>query len=320
MKHTTLLKSTLAAAALLLSGVHASAQLPPSPPPLATEIEGAISAITLNGDGTVAMTVMGMNVVVPVGTPVSTPSSSLTFTQLVDPAPLPNRTEAGFIGGTAIVIGTADFAGTITAEDVFVEPAENVILGVVTANGNGTFAINNVPIVLLGDPRMPALPVRDVNGIEILQSSIPVGSGASTEGYFANGVFNAFLVEADEGTPVDTTPQITIVRADARERTPNNRRGDDLEIRGTVTMTHLPLDVSTQSVSIFRVDGTTQTLLGTITATRSVDAPTVGDWRLRMTTPPTNDPVLGTAPTTVRAVNISPGANNASATAPVNVR
>lgn len=320
MKHTTLFTTALAAAALLLGGVNASAQFPPSPPPLATEIEGSVSDVTLNGDGTVTMTVMGMNVVVPVGTPVSTPSSSLTFSQLVDPAPLPNRTQAGFTGGTAIVIGTVDVTGTVTAEDVFVEPAENVILGVVTANENGTFAINSVPVVLLADPRMPAQPVRDVNGIEILLNSIPVGSGASTEGYFANGVFNAFLIEADQGTPVNTTPQVTITRADARERTPNNRRGDDLEVRGTVTMTHLPLDVTTQSVSIFRVDGTTETLLGTIVATRSVDAPNVGDWRLRITTPPTNDPVLGTAPTTVRAVNISPGANNASATAPVNVR
>lgn len=312
MKYTTLIKSTLAATAILLSGVNASAQALPA------EIEGSVSAITSNLDGSATMTVMGMTVNVPVGTFVSTPSASLTLAQLADPAPLPNRTEAGFTGGTAIVTGTVAPSGVITADDVFVEPAENVILGVITANNAGALSINTVPIVMLNDARIPALPVRDVNGVVIIPASIPVGTRASAAGYFANGVFNAFLVEAGAGTPVNQTPQVTITLAIARER--NANRGDDVEVRGSVTTFHVATGVTTQTVRIFRVDGTTQTLLGTATATLDPLTPGVAEWRFRVTTPVTNNPVLSLAPTTVRVVNISAGANNTSATSPVAVR
>ena len=313
MKHTTLLKSTLAAAALLLSGIHASAQALPA------EIEGTATAITANLDGSVTMTVMGMTVNVPIGTPAASPSAALTLTQLVDPAPLPNRTQAGFTGGTAIIIGTVAANGIVTAEDVFVEPAENVMLGILTANNAGALSINGVPIVMLNDPRMPANPVQDVNGIAIIPASIPVGTGASAEGYFANGVFNAFLVEAEQGTPVISTPQVTITRALGRERIPNIRRGDEVEVRGSCTTTHAPA-ATTQSIIVYRIDGATQTLLGTGTATVDPALPGVANFVFRVTTPPSNDPILGTCPTTVRVVNNSVGANNASATSAVEVR
>lgn len=265
------------------------------------------------------MTVMGMTVNVPVGTVVTSPSATLTFTQLVDATPLPNRTQAGFIGGTAIINGNVAANGIITATDVFVEPSENVVLGVVTANNAGAISINNVPIVLISDARIPAKPVQDVNGIAIIPASIPVGTGASAEGYFANGVFNAFLVEAEQGTPVNAAPQVTITRALGRERTPNNRRGDELEVRGSVTTTHAP-GATTQTVRVFRVDGTTETLLGTATATVDPLTPGAAAFVFRVTTPPTNNAILGVCPTTVKVVNISAGANNASATSSVEVR
>lgn len=313
MKHTTLIKSTLAAAALLLSGINATAQAIPA------SIEGSISAVSSNVDGSVSMTVMGMNVTVPVGTVVTTPSASLTFAQLVNVAPLPNRTQAGFIGGTAIINGNVAANGIITATDVFVEPSENVVLGIVTANNNGAISINNVPIVLTNDARIPAKPVQDVNGIAIIPASVPVGTGASAEGYFANGVFNAFLVEAEQGTPVNAAPQVTITRALGRERTPNNRRGDELEIRGSCTTLHAPT-ATTQSISVYRIDGTVQTLLGTGTAIVDPLIPGVATFTFRTTTALTNNAILGVCPTTVKVVNTSAGANNASTTSPVEVR
>ena len=313
MKQTTLIKSTLAAAALLLSGINATAQAIPA------SIEGSISAVSSNVDGSVSMTVMGMNVTVPVGTVVTTPSASLTFAQLVNVAPLPNRTQAGFIGGTAIINGNVAANGIITATDVFVEPSENVVLGIVTGNINGAIFINNVPIVLLNDARIPANPVQDVNGIAIIPASIPVGTGASAEGYFANGVFNAFLVEAEQGTPVNAAPQVTITRALGRERTPNNRRGDELEIRGSCTTLHAPT-ATTQSISVYRIDGTVQTLLGTGTAIVDPLIPGVATFSFRTITAPTNNAILGVCPTTVKVVNTSARANNASATSPVEVR
>lgn len=329
----SLKKASIATAALLLSQglLHAQA--------LDAEIEGPVTAIVKNADSSVTMTVMGSTIRVPVGTPVNTPTATLTFDQLVDPTPLPNRgpvaatptTPAspgipGFIGGTAIVTGTVAADGVLTAADVFVEPAENVILGIVTVNSPGTattppeLRINNIPIVLLpaSELRMPSKPVQDVNGIAIFLNSIAVGTGASAEGYFANGVFNAFLVEAEAGTPVVAAPQLTIVRAAARER--NANRGDEVEVRGSVTTTHVAAGVTTQTVRVFRIDGTTATLLGNATATLDPLTPGVAEWRLRVITPATTNPVLSTAPTTVRAVNISAGANNASATSPVEVR
>ncbi len=313
MKHTTLIKSTLAAAALLLSGINATAQTIPA------SIEGSISAVSSNVDGSVSMTVMGMNVTVPVGTVVTTPSATLTFAQLLDVAPLPNRTQAGFIGGTAIISGNVAANGIITATDVFVEPSENVVLGIVTANTNGALFINNVRIVLLNDARIPANPVQDVNGIAIIPASIPVGTGASAEGYFANGVFNAFLVEAEQGTPVNAAPQVTITRALGRERTPNNRRGDEIEIRGSCTTLHAPT-ATTQSITVYRIDGTVQTLLGTGTAIVDPLIPGVATFTFRTTTAPTNNAILGVCPSTVKVVNTSAGANNASTTSPVEVR
>lgn len=329
----TLKKAVFTTSALLLSTGFLTAQA------LDAEVEGPVSAIVKNADSSVTMTIMGSTVRVPVGTPVNSPTAALTVDQLVDPTPLPNRgpieatatTPAvpgfpGFIGGTAIVTGTVGADGIVTAADVFVEPAENVLLGLVTVNnpGSGTtpaeFRINNIPIVLLpaSELRMPSKPVQDVNGIAIFQDSIAVGTGASAEGYFANGVFNAFLVEAEVGTPLVSAPQLTIVRATARER--NANRGDEVEVRGSVTTTHVAAGVTTQTVRVSRIDGTRVTPLGDALATLDPLIPGVAEWRLRVITPVTTDPVLSTAPTTVRAVNISAGANNASATAPVEVR
>ena len=282
-----------------------------------SEVEGTVTAISTNLNGSVSMTVMGIAVNVPVGTPVNTPTVQLTFAQLVSTTPLPNRTQPGFIGGTAIVTGTSDARGVLTADSVFVEPAENVILGIVTANTATSISVNNVPVVFIQDARMLAEPVKDVNGIEIISSSIPVGTGAALEGYYSNGIFNAFLMEAEEGTPVVAAPQVAITRATARERGPSNQRGDEYEIRGSTTMTHVAPGVTTQTIRVVRIDNGVETLLGPTTAT--LDVTGIAVWRLRGATATTNNPVLGVAPTLVKAINTSVGANNAFVTSPVNV-
>lgn len=319
MKRLTFLKSAFAAAALFIGVSQASAQFPPSPPPTVAALEGAISSVTLNTDSSITMVVMGMTVNVPVSAVITSPTATLTPAQLADATPLPGRPQPGFIGGTAIINGTVDASGLVTAGDVFVEPSENVVLGIVTANTSTQISVNGIPVSLITDARMPANPVQDVNGIAIIPSSIPVGVGAGVEGYFSDGTFYAFMIEADEGTPVNVQPQVVITRALGRERTPNNRRGDELEVRGTCTTTHAP-SATTQSIIVYRIDGTTQTLLGTGTATVDPAAPGVANFVFRVTTPPTNDPILGTAPTTVRVVNTSVGADNASATSAVEVR
>jgi hypothetical protein len=85
----------------------ANAQVPPPPTPLVgpelpASIEGPISAVEINPDGSATITVMGMEILVPPTATVTTPTATLSLSQLGDPSPLPGRTEAGFIGGTAV--------------------------------------------------------------------------------------------------------------------------------------------------------------------------------------------------------------------------
>lgn len=292
-------------------GHHALSQVVP----IEGAVEGPITAVTLNG-ADLTLTVMGMTINVPAGVPITSSSTTLTPERLADPTPLPGRTQPGFVGGTAIVTGTADEAGVITAADVFVEPAENVLTGVVTASVNGAIEINRVPISLDNDPRMPSFPLRNAFGFAIDPATVTAGNAGSAEGYFAAGVFHAFLVEVDGPTQVlDPNPQVSVLRAQCRERTPNTQRGDEVEVRGGVTTAHVAPTVTTQTIQVFRVDNGIATLLGTTTATLDPLNPGFAEWRFRATTPPSADPVLGACPTLVRAVNVSPGANNATAEA-----
>lgn len=281
--------------------------------PLDGGVEGPISAITRTRN-VVTMTVAGALVRIPPRTPITSPTKRLTPAQLVSRVPFPGRTEPGFIGGTAIVTGTVDAAGTITATDVSVLPAENVVLGTVTSNVNGVLSVNGTPIKFLRDPRIPSSPLRDINGFSIILSSVVPGSLANVEGYFANGTFYAHLVEIDgPAQRVSRLPQTSITLAQVREQTPNNLVGDQVEMRGAVTTAHVLPGVTTQTVRILRIDRGVARFLGLVTAVIDPAVPGVAEWRFRTTTLPSNNRILGSAPTVVRAVNISPGARNARA-------
>ena len=69
-------------------------------------LEGPIQEIIDNGDGTGSITVMNVNVQIPAGILITSPTVTLTMSQLADPSPLPGRAPLeGFIGGTAIISG-----------------------------------------------------------------------------------------------------------------------------------------------------------------------------------------------------------------------
>ena len=91
------------------------------------------------------------------------------------------------------------------ASDVFVEMAENVVVG----ESTGTVAhedlvarstINNVIVVPLTDPRTPAGPPINSFGFEIDPASIPAGSAFSVAGFYANNRIYYHTLEADAGT------------------------------------------------------------------------------------------------------------------------
>ncbi|MBL8814336.1 MAG: hypothetical protein JNM43_29480 [Planctomycetaceae bacterium] len=299
---------------LLLQGSYCMGQGTPAD----AELEGPLKSVDpMTGE----LSVMGMRVIVDGTTKIESPSSPLTLDQLKDETPLPGRTAKGFEGGTATVIGTVDPAtGVVTATSVHVEPAENVILGVVTDNAAGQLKVNKVPIEYLNDARMPLTAVQNEFGFRVKRETIPVNTPASVEGYFDGSVFRAFLVEIDGPADLETgTPQISILRAQTRDRRPG--RADEVNVRGAVTMSHAAAGVNTQTIAIYRVDeGFPDSLLGTVQAQRIADNPGFARWTFSGQTPVSNHPVYSHAPGKIRARNMSDNAGLVSTDLDAEVR
>lgn len=256
MRGSTFTLITAAALASVAPVAHAQVPL---------QVEGTIVDIGPNGNGGAIITVMGMEIEIPAGTPISSPTKQLTVSQLLNAAPLPGRSQPGFVGGTAIISGISE-PGDRIAEEVFVEPAENVVLGQIT----DSMEIEDMPFVLINDTRIPAAPIRNGFGFEILASSLAAGMPASAEGYFSAGVFYAFLVEVDGGTLKNAgVREVSIQRAECRQRTNGQL---ELEVRGA---THNP---ATGTVSITTV-GPNPFVYGTATVTPDADNPAFGTYR-----------------------------------------
>jgi hypothetical protein len=288
------LVSIMAAVVATIPAAHA--QVP-------VEIEGPISAVEDNLDGTGTITVMGMTIQIPATAVITTPTTTLTMAQLADPSPLPGRTQAGFIGGTAIAVGTVDADGQVTAESVFTEPAENVILGVITSNAPDPLTMNNVPIVLLSDSRMPAGPPLNDLGLEIVLDNIPLGTAAAVGGYFDGTNFQAFSLEAAGAAPADQTPLVGITRAAGRNG------GGRLEVRGGLS------GISGDQTLELRNGNTDQVLAVLIAEEIPVDGVAVlvegtAEFRFRLRG-------LDNVPTTVKVVNQT---SPSEAIAEVNIR
>ncbi|TLD68442.1 hypothetical protein FEM03_22835 [Phragmitibacter flavus] len=269
------------------------------------ELDGAITAVKLNNDGSATLTVMGVTVTLPKGTPVTSPSAMLTLQQLADTTPLPGRTEAGFVGGTAFISGTGDPAtGSVTASDVFVEAAKHIVVGFVTSGEPLT--VNNMPVSFSKDPRLPSAPPKNKYGFPVKVSALKSGTPVVVEGYWDGKSFRAFSTAINGKAEVMSIyPQVAIVASKSWERTPNNEKGDDVEIRGSVTMSHAPNTITTQTIRIFRVDKGVDTMLGDAIANRDPEDPDYGTFNFKVTTPPSSDAILGSAPTRFKAVNIS---------------
>ena len=175
--------------------------------------EGPISAIVDNGDGTATLTVMGMTAILPGTATISSPSKTLTLAEVLDTTPLPGRTEAGWIGGTAKGTGTVSADGVITYTELVLEPAENVVLGVIT--GTQPLTVNHMPVTVLTDSRIPASTVNEL-GFEIDLAQTTVGQAVAIEGYYASGTFHAFRVEVTGAPALNQALQVTSLRAQGR--------------------------------------------------------------------------------------------------------
>lgn len=126
---------------------------------------------------------------------------------------LPGQRRRGFLGGTAIVIGNwDDTLQAIVADDVFTEPAENVILGVVTDNlctapncdGEDNFIQGSQGPVLapLTDIRIAAGDLVDEGGflVDVTDEDL-VGVAFAAEGYYTD---DEVIVPDTSGAPGDT--------------------------------------------------------------------------------------------------------------------
>jgi hypothetical protein len=206
---------------------------------------------------------------------IKTPTNTLTPAQLRDKTKFRGRVEEGFVGGTVIAEGFYDTdLGLLDADFLQVEPGETVLLGALTENLPGpprSLKINKAPVVMLNDPRLSSNPENPAVPVFLNQYALPmkIDSAAivtptpdpnptlvptSAEGYFAGGVFHAFLFEYG-GTGIlaadpRTTPQISMIRAQYRDR------GAQFEVdaRGFLTTAHAPPGSPPQSVEVYRVD------------------------------------------------------------------
>ena len=218
-----------AVAAAALTGVCATAQAQ-----VLIEIEGPMSAYTADSANTGTLTVMNNKIEVTAATAFVSPTETRDelFARRVNGQRVLNQAGAaytvsnwmrgdtffgrrarGLIGATVIVTGTVNPAtGVITAEEVFSDIAENVILGAVSdnrctnekCNNPGDYIRGNGPtgplFVPNKDNRLPALPITDAGLFELnlLNKKLNVGPNGEPlvtsfggEGYFSDlGILN----------------------------------------------------------------------------------------------------------------------------------
>ncbi|MDF1811205.1 MAG: hypothetical protein P1V20_03295 [Verrucomicrobiales bacterium] len=221
MKISTLTATVITAIGIIFTADTVEAQTP-------FEIEGPITRI----QGQRNLYVMGVHIRVPNGTPISSPSATgLSLKDDLKGDPLPGRPQKGFLKGTAIVIGTIDdVTGVLTADDVFTEPAENVLVGTVSDVTGGVISVNGLPTVALQDVRIPFAGYMNNFGTPAPVELITVGTPVGVEGYYSTSdkALYMFLMEV-EGVFDPNVPAVGITRAQGR-----TDQGK-LEVRGGVT-------------------------------------------------------------------------------------
>ena len=231
------LLSAAAAAALACVGVTAQAQV-------LVEIEGTLSAFTPTPGSTTeeaTLTVMNNTVVVDKDTAFVTPTANrqdlfvqrvngpgtafvrnaaggrYTVANWVRGDSFAGRTQRGLLGGTVIVTGTVDpTTGVITAEEVFSDVAENVILGAVyenqcsnpACNADGDYIRGNGPegplFVPNKDLRLPAGPITDAGLFKLDLQGKDLGINSATPATFGGeGYFSQRPVALSSGLPDD---------------------------------------------------------------------------------------------------------------------
>ncbi|MGE3171710.1 MAG: hypothetical protein AB7O97_03730 [Planctomycetota bacterium] len=150
-------------------------------------------------------------------------------------APLPGRTEPGFVG-TGV---SADVSPSLLGADginILFDPAHNIVIGPLTQNDPGgavngrTIAVMGLEIVAVDDPRMDPFEAL-VGPLAVDLATVPLGALVEVSGWpGADGRFYATQIVSDVGTPAGGTVAVV-----ALERA--RCRGGRLEARGAFSGT-----------------------------------------------------------------------------------
>ncbi|MFN7180814.1 hypothetical protein [Hyphomonas sp.] len=263
-----------AASAVALTGVFAAANAQ-----VVVELEGPLNSYVAADGFNGTMTVMNTKVVVSPDTAFVTPTKTrdelfasnarnsagarYNVTNWIRGDSYYGRNPKGVLGATVIVTGVVDPAtGVVTAQEVFTDVAENVVLGVVSetkctnaeCNNEGDFIRGNGPtgpvFIPNKDPRLPANAIVDAGLFELnLQGANLNGALFGGEGYFSQTPIHPVDAPAEQAV-VYWAFELGDIRADLlknkgiREISVLRIRcdvGDRLEVRGWV---HQPVNAA----------------------------------------------------------------------------
>jgi hypothetical protein len=296
-------------------------------PEVPVELEGPIQWLRADNGG-VRLKVGGVEVAVPAGliagNGVRTPTAKLnTAEAILDTAPFPGRPDhQGFVGGTAIVVGTSSEGG-VTARDVFLQPAESVVIGAVTANSENDFRVEGMKVYLLPpaagassypmgagyDARLPGLPMKNNLGLTVDPAKVQLYAQAAAEGYIGKDVtgedaFYAFSI-GTVSEVVGSSPTVTIQRAQCRVRSATEI---EWEVRGGIFPWVAGATVAVHPPSALYNGG--QPYAATLAVERDTSDPNTGSFRYSTRRasaggcPPSVIVKYGTAPDAVATVEI----------------
>ena len=204
MSRSMIYSLALGALAAVVSATPASAQF-------LFGIEGNANVIASDGLGgvnvTVGGTVLGLKAA-PNAPIVTGFGTGPTYANLLNPAPFPGRTQAGFVGSVIKATGATSALGVVTVGSIDIRPGIASIAGVVTANTLGTvggsISVNGTPCVLNTDARLPLGVLMNDLGLPIAPATAIPGTAALVVGYPANDGTSTFYCMSVEAIGIAT--------------------------------------------------------------------------------------------------------------------
>jgi hypothetical protein len=201
---------------------------------LFSEVEGPLGSVD-ETEETIEIT----GVIADVSNATITSSTATLELADVNGEPLSGRSAGGFLDGTGVVEKATERSGGVNADEMFVTPGENVIVGALTENtipeggaldDDTAFEVQGTELLPTNDDRFPQPPVIE-GGLEVDLGTVPTETLIEAEGYFDEDVLRVFSIVTAAGDAV-AEPSIGIDRARCKDEDDG-----ELDVRGTGTST-----------------------------------------------------------------------------------